>query len=104
MSRSAHSGLVYLLAQRWMSEMVSLCYASTRYLYVVKFLQFLELAGSNMLALTNVAMAFNLALIIKVNIILVRSFYGEFFCIFPGGTTTHLFYTLNPLLWILESR
>lgn len=49
-----------------MSEMVSLCYATNRYLYLIKCLKFLELTGSNMLALTNVAMAFNLAVIVKV--------------------------------------
>lgn len=62
----ARSGLVYLLAQRAMSEMVCLCYASQGFDHLVKVFNFFEVAGSNMLAATNLTMCVNLAFIIKV--------------------------------------
>ncbi|CAM9460930.1 unnamed protein product, partial [Scytosiphon promiscuus] len=48
-----------------MSEMVCLCYATLGFDHLMKAFNFFEVAGSNMLAATNLTMCINLALIIK---------------------------------------
>lgn len=46
--------------------MVSVCWAGESLIELVKALKFLELASSNLLAITNLAICANLALIIMV--------------------------------------
>lgn len=61
------SGLAHLLAGKIMEQMVLLCYIDARFLNAFKFLKFLELAGGNLLAVTNLAICINLAQIVRVS-------------------------------------
>lgn len=49
-----------------MATMVSLCWSKSEALVVVKSFKFIELAAANMLAVTNLAICINLALIVSV--------------------------------------
>lgn len=61
-----HSGLVHQLAQMMLAELVSLCWAKSSVLRFIQAMKFLELVGGNMLAITNLAICINLALIVSV--------------------------------------
>lgn len=62
-----YSGLLHQLAQMVLAEMVLLCWAKSTVLRVIQALKFVELAGGNLLAITNVAICVNLALIVSVS-------------------------------------
>lgn len=59
------SGLVHQISELIMAEMVLLCWSKTELLILIKSLKFLEVVGGNMLAVTNVAICVNLALIVS---------------------------------------
>ena len=63
-----HSGLSHQLAQMVLAEIVSLCWTTSNVLRVVQALKFVELVGGNLLAITNVAICVNLALIVSVSV------------------------------------
>ena len=50
-----------------MAEMVLLCWSKSELLILIKALKFMEIVGANMLAVTNVAICVNLALIVSVS-------------------------------------
>lgn len=62
-----HSGLVHQIAELVMAEMVLLCWSKWELLVLIKALKFMEVVGANMLAVTNVAICVNLALIVSVS-------------------------------------
>lgn len=66
--RGSCSGLVHLLASHIMAEMLLNCWFDPGLVNFVKFIKFMELAGGNMLAATNVAICVNLALIVHVSV------------------------------------
>eukprot|EP00904_Undaria_pinnatifida_P005765 jgi/Undpi1/2318/HiC_scaffold_13.g05701.m1 len=57
-------GLVHLLSGLVMAQMVLNCWVGEELLSVIKALKFLELAGSNLVAVTNLAICTNLAVIV----------------------------------------
>eukprot|EP00752_Nemacystus_decipiens_P002513 g2360.t1 len=59
------AGLLHQLAQMVLAEIVALCWTTTGVLRVVQALKFVELVGGNLLAITNVAICVNLALIVS---------------------------------------
>lgn len=61
------SGLLHQLAQAALAQMVLLCWADSSMLVVIRIAKFVELTASNMLAVTNVAICVNLALIVSVS-------------------------------------
>lgn len=61
------SGLVHLLSGLVMAQMVLNCWVGEELLSVIKALKFLELAGSNLVAVTNLAICTNLAVIVHVS-------------------------------------
>lgn len=63
-----HSGLFHQLAQMVLAELVFLCWTKSSALRVIQALKFVELVGGNMLAITNVAICVNLALIVSVSL------------------------------------
>ena len=63
-----NSGLVHLLSGIVMAEMVLDCWVGAELVTFIKALKFLELAGSNLVAVTNLAICANLALIVHVSI------------------------------------
>lgn len=63
------SGLVHLLSGIALAQMVLNCWIGEEFLSLVKALKFLEQAGSNLVAVTNLAICANLALIVHVSII-----------------------------------
>ncbi|CBN78245.1 hypothetical protein Esi_0005_0057 [Ectocarpus siliculosus] len=60
-----HSGAVLGLSYLTEDVMVSSCYAASNLLGLIKFIKFLELAAANMLAITNLGICINLALIVS---------------------------------------
>ena len=62
-----HSGLVHQITELIMAEMVLLCWSKSELLILIKALKFMEIVGANMLAVTNVAICVNLALIVSVS-------------------------------------
>lgn len=63
-----NSGLVHLLSGIVMAEMVLDCWVGEELVTFIKVIKFLELAGSNLVAVTNLAICANLALIVHVSI------------------------------------
>lgn len=63
---------MYQISRMVLAAMVSGCWTKREHASAIKSFIFLELAAANMLAITNLAIAINLALIVKVNC-LVRS-------------------------------
>lgn len=55
------------MAELILAEMVLLCWGKSELLILIKALKFIELVGGNMLAVTNVAICINLALIVSVS-------------------------------------
>lgn len=58
---------MHQISELIMAEMVLLCWSKTELLILIKSLKFLEVVGGNMLAVTNVAICVNLALIVSVS-------------------------------------
>lgn len=50
-----------------LAEMVSLCWTKSSMLRAIQALKFVELVGGNLLAITNVAICVNLAIIVWVS-------------------------------------
>lgn len=67
-SSVAYSGLLHQLAQMVLAEMVSLCWAKSNVLRLIQAMKFVELVGGNLLAITNLAICVNLALIVSVRL------------------------------------
>ena len=61
------SGLLHQLAQLVLAQMVFLCWTTSSDLKFVKAMKFVELVSGNMLAVTNVAICVNLALVVSVS-------------------------------------
>ncbi|CAM9325465.1 unnamed protein product [Pylaiella littoralis] len=59
------SGLVHQLAEMVLAELVSLCWAKSSVLRLIQAMKFVELVGGNMVAITNLAICVNLALIVS---------------------------------------
>lgn len=59
---------MHLLAGVAMAQMMLNCWISDDLLSLIKALKFLELAGSNLVAVTNLVICVNLGLIVHVNI------------------------------------
>ncbi|CAM9367049.1 unnamed protein product, partial [Hapterophycus canaliculatus] len=78
---SPSSGLLHMLAFMAETTMISVCWAGDNLIGLIKVFKFLELASSNMLAVTNLAICVNLALIIMraQDWIIASSFFIEFF-------------------------
>lgn len=72
---STRSGLVHQLSEMVLAEMVLLCWARSSALRYIQALKFLELMGGNLLAITNVAICVNLALVVSVRYLVARSFF-----------------------------
>lgn len=64
--RMFHSGFVYQFIRIVLAAMVAGCWASSKSEPLIKFFIFVELSASNMLAVTNLAICVNLALVVKV--------------------------------------
>lgn len=62
-----NSGLIHELADLIMNTMVSVCWSRSEAFFTIKTFKFLELASTNMLAVTNLAICVNLALIVSVS-------------------------------------
>lgn len=62
-----NSGLVHLLAGIVASQMVLNCWVGKDLVPLIKALKFVELAGSNLVAVTNLAICANLAFIMHVS-------------------------------------
>lgn len=62
-----YSGLVLGLGYVVEDMMVTVCWTSSNLEGFIKFLKYVELAASNMLAITNLAICVNLALIVSVS-------------------------------------
>ncbi|CAM9834239.1 unnamed protein product [Ectocarpus fasciculatus] len=58
------SGALYQFLILMQATMISVCWAGGNLLNLIKFLKFLELASANMLAITNLAICVNLALVV----------------------------------------
>lgn len=61
-----YSGFVYQFIRIVLAAMVAGCWASSKSEPIIKFFIFVELSASNMLAVTNLAICINLALVVKV--------------------------------------
>lgn len=61
------SGLINQLAEVILSYMILNCWTKSGALDFIKTLKFLELVGENMLAVTNLVICINLALIVAVS-------------------------------------
>lgn len=62
-----HSGIVVNLGLAIDSMMVSVCWANSNAEGFIKAVKFVELSASNMLAITNLGICVNLALIVMVS-------------------------------------
>lgn len=71
---------MHLLASLVLAQLVVDCFVGAGVLNLVRTMKFAELAGANMLALTNVAICVNLALIVHVRKNLCFVFFN--FCYF----------------------
>lgn len=61
------SGLVLLLAEGALAEMVLLCWGKSELSFVIKAIKLVGMMGGNMFAVTNVAICANLAFIVHVS-------------------------------------
>lgn len=61
------SGLVLLLAEGALAEIVLLCWGKFELVIVIKTIKIIGMMGGNMLAVTNVAICANLAFIVHVS-------------------------------------
>lgn len=88
-----NSGLLHQLAQMALAQLVSLCWAKSGMLRFIQAMKFLELVGGNMLAITNLAICVNLALIVSVR-------FGFLLLLFDTTYTT-VFFVACVLLLLL---
>lgn len=61
------SGLLYQLLILMQATMISVCWTGANLIKLIKTFKFLELASVNMLAMTNLAICMNLALVVMVS-------------------------------------
>lgn len=61
------SGLVHMLASLALASLVLNCWFESSLEWLLKIFKFAELVGANMLAVTNIAICLNLALIVHVS-------------------------------------